>query len=146
VVGQNDDGRQFVVNSGMCHAAADALAGALRDQSTDDEIEAGWNYLPLPSKQSRPSMARPMPEPTKEPATKPGPKGCGAPMSSGYARCGSHNPSGIASLCRACAYRRDGETAVRNRFAKKQRWSLKQRQKHIGAAETKPRSWRRPVP
>jgi hypothetical protein len=46
VVATNDDGRTQVINGGMCELAADKVAGALRDASTEDQIAAGWNYLP----------------------------------------------------------------------------------------------------
>jgi hypothetical protein len=46
VVRLNDDGRREVVNRGMCWLAAEKLAGAMRDQSTEREIAEGWNYLP----------------------------------------------------------------------------------------------------
>jgi hypothetical protein len=46
VVRLNDDGRREHVNGGMCWLAADKVAGALRDASSEAEIAAGWNYLP----------------------------------------------------------------------------------------------------
>jgi hypothetical protein len=42
----NDDGRRELVNDRMCAAAAEKVAGALRDASTEREIATGWNYLP----------------------------------------------------------------------------------------------------
>jgi len=137
VVGVNDDGRSFIVNKGMCHAAADALAGAMRDQSTDEEIEAGWNYLPLPTKQARPSMARPMPEPVK-PSKQPG---CGRIATKSGLRCGAVIGGVQTIRCRICAYSQDGELATRRQWKRRD-----EKQKHIGAAKTKPRSWRRPAP
>lgn len=44
VVRVNDDGRREVVNGDMCALAADKVAGALRDASTEVEIRDGWNY------------------------------------------------------------------------------------------------------
>jgi hypothetical protein len=44
VVRVNDDGRREVVNGGMCALAAEKVAGALRDASTEVEIRDGWNY------------------------------------------------------------------------------------------------------
>ena len=41
----NDDGRREFVNGGMCVLAAEKVAGALRDASTEREIHDGWNYL-----------------------------------------------------------------------------------------------------
>lgn len=46
VVRVNDDGRHDLVNQGMCALAAEKVAGALRDASSEDLIEAGWNFLP----------------------------------------------------------------------------------------------------
>jgi hypothetical protein len=46
VIRINDDGRREIVNRGMCALAAEKVAGALRDASTEELIEAGWNYLP----------------------------------------------------------------------------------------------------
>jgi hypothetical protein len=46
VVRVNDDGRRELVNGGMCALAAEKVAGALRDASTEEQIEAGWNFLP----------------------------------------------------------------------------------------------------
>jgi len=44
VVRVNDDGRREVVNGDMCALAAEKVAGALRDASTEVEIRDGWNY------------------------------------------------------------------------------------------------------
>lgn len=46
VIRINDDGRREIVNRNMCALAAEKVAGALRDASTEAEIAAGWNYLP----------------------------------------------------------------------------------------------------
>jgi hypothetical protein len=58
VMAVNDDGRVFIVNGRMCYAAADALAGAMRDQSIEAEIRDGWNYLPR-QESPVPQMKRP---------------------------------------------------------------------------------------
>lgn len=50
VIRVNDDGRREVVNRDMCALAAEKVAGALRDASTEAEIAAGWNYLPILSR------------------------------------------------------------------------------------------------
>lgn len=56
VVRVNDDGRTERVNGEMCAKAAEVLAGAMRDQQTDDDVAAGWNYLPRPDRTaSRPA-------------------------------------------------------------------------------------------
>lgn len=36
----------------MCYEAADKVAGALRDQSSEQEVEEGWNYLPEKERRS----------------------------------------------------------------------------------------------
>lgn len=46
----NDDGRRQIVNRDMCALAAEKVAGALRDASTDAEVGEGWNYLPILSR------------------------------------------------------------------------------------------------
>lgn len=141
VVGVNDDGRSFIVNKGMCHAAADALAGAMRDQSTDEEIEAGWNYLPIPTKQTRPSMVRPMLYPPPAPQAPSRPHTCGRIATKSGLRCGDI-VGGVQTIrCRPCAYQQDGETSIRRQWKRRD-----EKQKHIGAAKTNPRSWRRPAP
>lgn len=46
----NDDGRRELIRYTKRYDEADATAGRLRDESSDDEIAQGWNYLPLSSK------------------------------------------------------------------------------------------------
>lgn len=47
VVRVNDDGRVEPVHVGLRADAAQLIAGALRDEQTEDEILAGWNVLAL---------------------------------------------------------------------------------------------------
>lgn len=53
VIRINDDGRRQIVNRNMCALAAEKVAGALRDASTEEQIAAGWNYLTKILKQDR---------------------------------------------------------------------------------------------
>lgn len=62
VVRVNDDGRREVVNDRMCYAAAEKVAGALRDASTDNEVAEGWNYLPQKIRTARPTAGAPAPQ------------------------------------------------------------------------------------
>ena len=42
----NDDGRARVYRGGLTMRDAEAMAGRMRDGSTEEEIAAGWNFLP----------------------------------------------------------------------------------------------------
>lgn len=46
----NDDGRRELWCSAANYNNAALLASAFRDESTEDEIAQGWNYLPMSSK------------------------------------------------------------------------------------------------
>lgn len=46
VIALNDDGRFVPVRRGLTYSQADELAGRMRDESTEDAVAAGWNYLP----------------------------------------------------------------------------------------------------
>lgn len=46
VVMVNDDGRRMTTSRCRNYEEADRWAGGHRDRMTEDEVEAGWNYLP----------------------------------------------------------------------------------------------------
>lgn len=43
----NDDGRVEVVHGGLNGEAASLIAGALRDEQSDDDVGEGWNVLAM---------------------------------------------------------------------------------------------------
>lgn len=43
----NDDGRQVTTSRCRNYEEAARWAGGNRDRMTEDEVEAGWNYLPM---------------------------------------------------------------------------------------------------
>jgi hypothetical protein len=47
VVRVNDDGRHEVVHAGLRGEAASLIAGALRDEQTDQDVGEGWNVVAL---------------------------------------------------------------------------------------------------
>lgn len=47
VVRVNEDGRIQVVHNGLRGEAADLIAGALRDEQSDEDVAAGWNVLAM---------------------------------------------------------------------------------------------------
>ena len=42
----NDDGREEVLRTGLRAEDAERIAGQLRDACPEDDVAAGWNYLP----------------------------------------------------------------------------------------------------
>lgn len=47
VVRVNDDGRAEPVHVGIREEAASLIAGALRDEQSDEDVGAGWNVVAL---------------------------------------------------------------------------------------------------
>lgn len=47
VVMVNDDGRSLTKSRCRNYEEAERWAGGCRDGMTEDEVEAGWNYLPM---------------------------------------------------------------------------------------------------
>ena len=49
----NDNGVKLVWKRGLTEAAADKLAGRMRDTMPDKDVDAGWNYIVRPAKTGR---------------------------------------------------------------------------------------------
>lgn len=71
VIAVNDDGRAYMVNRGMCALAAEKVAGAMRDASTERQIAEGWNFLPRHMPRGAAGARRPQARMASRTATQP---------------------------------------------------------------------------